>query len=84
MLRDRFGQPLEPEDQPHALVAYDWLGQEIWSDDNDEYIELDGEYILDDPDQIRAYVLQHAVILDTMQIYKGVRNGKFIWVNSWF
>ena len=78
MIRDNLGVPLGPPEQPHALVAYDWLGQEIWSDDNDEYIELDGEYILDDPDQIRAYVLQHAVILDTMQIYKGVRNGKFI------
>lgn len=78
MLRDRFGQLMEPEDQPHVLVARDWLGQEIYSDDNDEYILLDGEYILDDPDQIRAYVLQHAVILDTMQIYKEVHNGKSI------
>ena len=78
MLRDRFGQLMQPEDQPHVLVAYDWLGQEIYSDDNDEYILLDGEYILDDPDQIRAYVLQHAVILDTMQIYKEVNNGEFI------
>ena len=75
MLRDRFGQLMQPEDQPHILVALDWLGQEIWSDDNDEYIELDGEYILDDPEQIRAYVLQHAVILDTMQIYKEAHNG---------
>lgn len=78
MLRDSFGAPLEPEEQPHLLVAYDWLGQEIYSDDNDEYILLDGEYILDDPDQIRAYVLQHAVILDTMQIYEEVHNGKSI------
>ena len=75
MLRDRFGQPLETEDQPHVLVALDWLGQEIWSDDNDEYIELDGEYILDDPNQIRAYVLQHAVILDTMQIWEDGQRG---------
>ena len=66
---------MQPEDQPHVLVAYDWLGQEIYSDDNDEYILLDGEYILDDSDQIRAYVLQHAFILDTMQIYKEVQNG---------
>ena len=75
MIRDNLGVPLEPPEQPHALVAYDWLGQEIWSDDNDEYIELDGEYILDDPDQIRAYVLQHAVILDTMQIWRSKIDG---------
>lgn len=78
MLRDNLGVPLEPQEQPHLLVAYDWLGQEIYSDDNDEYILLDGEYILDDPEQIRAYVLQHAVILDTMEIHKEVNNGKFI------
>ena len=73
---------MQPEDQPHVLVALDWLGQEIWSDDNDEYILIDDEYILDDPDQIRAYVLQHAVILDTMQIYKEVHNGEFIWASG--
>ena len=61
-----------PAEQPNKLVAYDWLSRPIFSDDNDEYIFIDGEYILDEPDEIRAYLLQHAVILDTMQIYEGM------------
>ena len=61
-----------PAEQPSVLVAYDWLSRPIFSDDNDEYIFIDGEYILDEPDEIRAYLLQHAVILDTMQIYEGM------------
>ena len=75
---DEFGVPMEPLEQPSKLVAYDWLSKPIFSDDNDEYIFLDGEYILDEPDEIRAYLLQHAVILDTMQIYEEVKNGQFI------
>ena len=75
MIRDSLGVPLEPKEQPHELVAYDWLRRPIFSDDNDEYIFIDGEYILDEPDEIRAYLLQHAVILDTMQIYEEVKNG---------
>ena len=74
-MRDSLGVPLYPKEQPHELVAYDWRGRPIFSDDNDEYIFLDGEYILDEPDEIRAYLLQHAVILDTMQIYEEVKNG---------
>lgn len=65
---------MEPLEQPSELVAYDWLSRPIFSDDNDEYIFIDGEYILDEPDEIRDYLLQHAVILDTMQIYEGVKN----------
>ena len=72
---DSLGVPMQPPEQPSELVAYDWLSRPIFSDDNDEYIFLDGEYILDDLDEIRAYLLQHAVILDTMQIYEEVKNG---------
>ena len=64
-----------PPEQPSELVAYDWLSRPIFSDDNEEFILIDGEYILDEPDEIRAYLLQHAVILDTMQIYEEVKNG---------
>ena len=64
-----------PPEQPSVLIGHDWLGRPIFSDDNDEYIFLDGEYILDEPDEIRAYLLQHAVIVDTMQIYEEVKNG---------
>ena len=72
---NEFGVPTEPTEQPSLLVAYDWLSRPIFSDDNEEYIFLDGEYILDEPDEIRDYLLQHAVILDTMQIYEEVKNG---------
>ena len=72
---DSLGVPMQPTEQPSKLVAYDWLSRPIFSDDNEEYIFLDGEYILDEPDEIRAYLLQHAVILDTMQIYEEVKNG---------
>ena len=75
MIRDSLGVPQEPSELPNIHIGYDWVGQEIYSDDNDEYILLDGEYILDDPDQIRAYVLQHAVILDTMQIWMSKIDG---------
>ena len=72
---NEFDVPTEPTEQSSELVAYDWLSIPIFSDDNDEYIFLDGEYILDEPDEIRSYLLQHAVILDTMQIYEEVKNG---------
>ena len=72
---DSLGVPMQPLEQPSVLVAYDWLSRPIFSDDNDEYIFIDGEYILDEPDEIRSYLLQHAVILDTMQIYEEVKNG---------
>ena len=51
------------------------IGVVFYADDMDEYILIDGEYILDDPEQIRAYVLQHAVILDTMQIWEDGQRG---------
>lgn len=68
--KDSLGVPMGPAEQPSVFVAYDWLGRSIYSDDNHEYIFIDGEYVLDEPDEIRAYVLQHAVVLDTMQIYE--------------
>ena len=74
-MRDSLGVPLEPKEQPHELVAYDWLSRPIFSDDNDEYIFLDGEYILDEPDEIRAYLLENGVIKNTMEIYEEVKNG---------
>ena len=61
---------MEPIEQPSELVAYDWLSRPIFSDDNDEYIFLDGEYILDEPDEIRAYLLENGVIKNTMEIYE--------------
>lgn len=75
MLRDSLGVPQEPKELPHVYLGCDWLGMAIYSDDMDEYILIDGEYILDDPEQIRAYVLQHAVILDTMQIWEDGQRG---------
>lgn len=78
MLRDNLGVPMEPPEQPHILIAQDWRNHPIYSDDNDDYIEIDGEYILDDPDHIRAYLLKDSVIKNTMQIWKEQQNGKFI------
>ena len=74
-MRDSLGVPLQPKEQPHELVAYDWLSRPIFSDDNEEFILIDGEYVLDEPDEIRAYLLQHAVILDTMQIWEDGQRG---------
>ena len=64
-----------PPELPSVLVAYDWLSRPIFSDDNEEFILIDGEYVLDEPDEIRAYLLQHAVILDTMQIWEDGQRG---------
>lgn len=72
---DSLGVPIESPEQNRVCVGYDWMNRPIFSDDNDEYIYLEGEYILDEPDEIRAYLLQHAVIVDTMQIYEEVKNG---------
>lgn len=38
-MRDSLGVPQEPKEQPHELVAYDWLSRPIFSDDNEEYEE---------------------------------------------
>lgn len=70
MIRDYLGVPLEPQDEPHIHIGYDWLGHEIWSDDGDDYIEHEGDLILDDPNEIRAYLLENAVIKNTVQLYE--------------
>lgn len=68
-MRDEFGVPLEPEEQPSVLVGYDWNHQPIYSDDNDEYILYEGEYILDDAGEMRAFLLESGYIATTMDIY---------------
>lgn len=75
MIRDSLGVPLEAEEYPHEPVKLDWLGRTIMSDGGEEYIDLEGDLILDDPDEIRAYVLQDAVIKDTYQLYEEMIKG---------
>ena len=70
MLRDSLGVPLEPSELPNVHIGYDWLGQDIYSDDLDDYIEYEGDLILDDPNEIRCYLLEDAVIKDTMTLYQ--------------
>ena len=74
MLRDSLGVPQEPSELPNVHVGYDWLGQAIYSDDLDEYIEYEGNLILDDPNEIRCYLLDDGVIKDTMQLYEEMMN----------
>ena len=74
MIRDSLGVPLEPESELHIHVGYDWLGEEIFSDDNDDYIEHEGDLILDDSNEIRAYLLENAVIKSTAQLYEEMMN----------
>lgn len=69
MMRDSLGVPIEPECEPHIHIANDWLDEPIYSDDNDEYFLIDDEYVLDDPEHLRSYLLKHGVLLTTMQIY---------------
>ena len=73
-MRDSLGVPLEPEELPHEFIGYDWLGQDIYSDDMDVYIEYEGDYILDEPNNIRSYLLENGVIKNTMQIYEEVKH----------
>lgn len=68
-MRDKFGVPLEPEEQPSVIVAYDWCNLPIYSDDNNEYICYEGEYILDDAGEMRAFLLENGYIVTTMGIY---------------
>ena len=58
MLRDSFGVPQEPKSDPHIPVARDWLDKVIYSDDYDDYIVVDGEYVLDEENNVRAYLLK--------------------------
>ena len=58
MLRDSFGVPQEPKSDPHIPVARDWLDKVIYSDDYDDYIVVDGEYVLDEENDVRAYLLK--------------------------
>ena len=75
-MRDSLGVPTEPKEQPHVHIGYDWLGRNIYSDDMDDYIEYEGDYILDEPEHIRAYLLENGVIKNTMEIYEEVlENG---------
>ena len=73
-MRDSLGVPQEPKELPNEHIGYDWLGQDIYSDDMDDYIEYEGDYILDDPEHIRAYLLENGVIKNTMQIYEEVKH----------
>ena len=76
MLRDSLGVPQEPKEPPHVYLGCDWLGMAIYSDDMDDYIEYEGDYILDEPEHIRAYLLENGVIKNTMEIYEEVlENG---------
>lgn len=70
MLRDSLGVPQEPKNDPHIPVARDWLDKVIYSDDYDVYIEYGDDLILDDPEEIRAYLLEDGVIKDTVQLYE--------------
>lgn len=68
--------PMEPKNDPHIPVARDWLDKVIYSDDMDDYIEYEGDYILDEPEHIRAYLLENGAIKNTMEIYEEVlENG---------
>ena len=66
--------PMEPKELPRVHIGYDWLGQDIYSDDGDDYIEHEGDLILDDPNEIRAYLLENAVIKSTAQLYEEMMN----------
>lgn len=74
MLRDSLGVPQEPKTPPRVYLGCDWLGMAIYSDDMDDYIEYEGDYILDEPDHIRAYLLENGVIKNTMEIYEEVKH----------
>ena len=75
-MKDEFGVPLQPKEPPRVYLGCDWLGQAIYSDDMDDYIEYEGDYILDEPEHIRAYLLENGVIKNTMEIYEEmIENG---------
>lgn len=62
MLRDSLGVPMEPKNDPHIPVARDWLDKVIYSDDYDEYIVVEGEYVLDEENDVRAYLLKRGTL----------------------
>jgi len=74
-MRDSLGVPLQPKELPHEFIGYDWLGRNIYSDDNHEYLELDGDLVLDEPNEIRAYMMQDAVLKTTNQLYEEMKNN---------
>ena len=55
MLRDRFGQLMEPNEDEH-IINYDWQGEPIWNYEADQYFETDDGYVLNDDFEIRRYM----------------------------
>ena len=75
-MRDSLGVPQEPKELPRIYMGCNSSGRSIHSDDMDDYIEYEGDYILDDPEHIRAYLLENGVIKNTMEIYEEmIKNG---------
>ncbi|MGX7077339.1 hypothetical protein [Globicatella sanguinis] len=55
--RDSLGVPMEPDETEALQIAEDWRGTPIMSDEADSYLEIDGEYILDDYLEITDYLI---------------------------
>lgn len=45
----------EPAER-NPIVGYDWQSEAIHLTDNDDYIDIDGEWVLDDPHEIAEFV----------------------------
>ena len=56
MLRDSLGLPMEPEEQDNPTVGVDWQGEPIHLTDNDNYIDFEGVWVLDDKDEIAEFI----------------------------
>lgn len=73
VLKDKFGVPMEPEDD--IIVAYDWQENPIYENDGENYFKTDIGYLFDDlmAEDIRDYFITNfgrsKPIQDWMSLY---------------
>ena len=77
MIKDSLGVPQEPQEEPHEYIFDDWLGEMVFSDDGDTYVQFPGddEWVLWDEYTIMAYLRKYGEIKDTYQIYEEMKQN---------
>lgn len=56
---------LDSPEEHNPIVGYDWQGEVIHLTDNDDYIDIDGEWVLDEPSDIAEYIRYNYQIVNT-------------------
>ena len=54
-----------PPDEYNPIVGEDWQGNLIQLTDNDEYIDIDGDLVLNDKDELQEYLTTKYDVINT-------------------